>query len=49
MARIPYADPEAPENREAAAHILASRGKLGHLHRMLLEQSAGGEGLDRTL
>ena len=36
MARIPYADPEAPENREAAAYIVASRKKLGHLHRMLL-------------
>src|SRR3954466_4702482 len=36
MARIPYADPEASENREAAAHIVASRKKLGHLHRMLL-------------
>ena len=36
MARIAYADPEAPENREAAAYIVASRKKLGHLHRMLL-------------
>jgi AhpD family alkylhydroperoxidase len=36
MARIPYADPERPEHREAAAHIVASRKKLGHLHRMLL-------------
>jgi AhpD family alkylhydroperoxidase len=36
MARIPYADPEAPENREAAAYIMASRKRLGHLHRMLL-------------
>ena len=36
MARIPYADPAAPEHAEAAAHIVASRKKLGHLHRMLL-------------
>jgi alkylhydroperoxidase family enzyme len=36
MARIPYADPTAPEHLEAAAHIVASRKKLGHLHRMLL-------------
>ena len=36
MARIPYADPAVPEHAEAAAHIVASRKKLGHLHRMLL-------------
>jgi AhpD family alkylhydroperoxidase len=36
MARIPYADPDKPEHREAAAHIVASRKRLGHLHRMLL-------------
>ncbi|MFC7539508.1 carboxymuconolactone decarboxylase family protein [Siccirubricoccus deserti] len=36
MARIPYADPGRPEHREAAAHIVASRKRLGHLHRMLL-------------
>jgi AhpD family alkylhydroperoxidase len=36
MARIPYADPAAPEHVAAAAHIVASRKKLGHLHRMLL-------------
>lgn len=36
MARIPYADPAAPEHAEAAANIVASRKKLGHLHRMLL-------------
>jgi len=36
MARLPYADPKQPEHAEAAAHIRASRGKLVHLHRMLL-------------
>lgn len=36
MARIPYADPDRPEHREAAAHIRASRKSIGHLHRMLL-------------
>jgi AhpD family alkylhydroperoxidase len=36
MARIPYADPAAPDHAEAAAHIVGSRKTLGHLHRMLL-------------
>lgn len=36
MARIPYADPDLPAHREAAAHIRASRKSIGHLHRMLL-------------
>jgi alkylhydroperoxidase family enzyme len=36
MARIPYADPALPEHGEAAETIRASRGKIGHLHRMLL-------------
>lgn len=36
MARIPYADPAHPDHVDAAAHIVASRKKLGHLHRMLL-------------
>jgi AhpD family alkylhydroperoxidase len=44
MARIPYADPEAPENREAAAYIVASRKKLGHLHRMLLNSPPVAKG-----
>src|SRR3954451_14561893 len=44
MARIPYADPEAPENRDAAAYIVASRKKLGHLHRMLLNSPPVAKG-----
>ncbi|HEY4251389.1 MAG TPA: carboxymuconolactone decarboxylase family protein [Roseomonas sp.] len=36
MARIPYADPELPEHKDAAAHIRGSRKSIGHLHRMLL-------------
>ncbi len=36
MARLLYADPAQPEHADAAAHIRASRGKLVHLHRMLL-------------
>ena len=44
MARIPYADPEAPENREAAAYIIASRKRLGHLHRMLLNSPPVAKG-----
>jgi alkylhydroperoxidase family enzyme len=36
MARLPYSNPEDPERREAAAQVVASRKKLGHLHRMLL-------------
>lgn len=36
MARIPYADPAQPELKEAADTIRASRGRIGHLHRMLL-------------
>jgi AhpD family alkylhydroperoxidase len=44
MARIPYADPEKPEHREAAAHIIASRKKLGHLHRMLLHSPPVAKG-----
>lgn len=36
MARLPYADPEDPALREAATAMEASRGRLGHLHRMLL-------------
>ena len=36
MARLPYANPEDPALREAAAQMEASRGKLGHLHCMLL-------------
>lgn len=36
MARIPYADLAQPDQREAAETIRASRGKVGHLHRMLL-------------
>ena len=36
MARIPYADTSHPDHRAAAETIRASRGKIGHLHRMLL-------------
>lgn len=36
MARIPYADPKEPDKQAAAEAILASRKRLGHLHRMLL-------------
>jgi AhpD family alkylhydroperoxidase len=36
MARIPYADTAHPDHVAAAAAIRASRGKVGHLHRMLL-------------
>lgn len=36
MARLPYANPENPALRDAARTVEASRGKLGHLHRMLL-------------
>ncbi len=36
MARLPYADPANPALRDAAAQVETSRGKLGHLHRMLL-------------
>jgi alkylhydroperoxidase family enzyme len=44
MARIPYADPTAPEFRAAAEAIRASRGKIGHLHRMLLHAPPIAEG-----
>lgn len=36
MARLPYATPDTPERQEAADFVMASRRKLGHLHRMLM-------------
>lgn len=36
MARIPYADATAPEARPLAERIVAERGSLLHLYRMLL-------------
>jgi AhpD family alkylhydroperoxidase len=44
MARIPYADLTRPEHREAAETIRASRGRIGHLHRMLLHAPPIAEG-----
>lgn len=44
MARIPYADPAQPDLREAAETIRASRGKIGHLHRMLMHAPPVAQG-----
>ena len=44
MARIPYADPKDPDKQEAAAAIIASRKRLGHLHRMLLNSPPVAKG-----
>jgi hypothetical protein len=36
MARIPYADPDAPDNADLARQISAKRGSVLELYRMLL-------------
>ncbi|MCK8785379.1 carboxymuconolactone decarboxylase family protein [Roseomonas sp. NAR14] len=49
MARIPYADPEAPEVREIAGRIVRERGSILHLYQMLLHSPPVAEGWLRYL
>ncbi|MGZ8254527.1 MAG: carboxymuconolactone decarboxylase family protein [Burkholderiaceae bacterium] len=44
MARLPYADPGTPEARPVAERIVAERGSLLHLYRMLLHSVPLTEG-----
>ena len=44
MARLPYADPQAPEASAVAERIIAERGSLLHLYRMLLHSVPLAEG-----
>jgi AhpD family alkylhydroperoxidase len=44
MARLPYADPDAPQARELADRIVAERGSVLHLYRMLLHSPPVAEG-----
>lgn len=44
MARIPYADPNAPEVKPLADRIVAERGSILHLYQMLLNSPPIAEG-----
>lgn len=44
MARIPYADPHRPEVTDLADRIVAQRGSLLHLYRMLMHSGPVAEG-----
>ncbi len=44
MARLPYADPDAPDLRALADRIRAERGDVVHLYRMLLHSAPIAEG-----
>ena len=44
MARLPYADPAAPELKALAARIVAERGSILHLYQMLLHSVPLTEG-----
>ncbi len=44
MARLPYAEPKTPEAQAVAARIIAERGSLLHLYRMLLNSVPLAEG-----
>jgi len=49
MARIAYADPDTPETRELAERIVAERGSLLDLYRMLLHSPPIADGWLRYL
>lgn len=49
MARIPYADPNAPETRPLVERIVRERGSLLHLYAMLLHSGPVAEGWLRYL
>lgn len=49
MARIPYADPDAPETRPLVERIVRERGSLLHLYAMLLHSGPVAEGWLRYL
>ena len=44
MARLPYADPEAPDARPLVERIVRERGSLLHLYQMLLHSPPLAEG-----
>ena len=44
MARIPYAQPDTPERQAIAERIIAERGSLTHLYKMLLNSAPVAEG-----
>lgn len=44
MARIPYAQPDTPERQKIAERIIAERGSLMHLYKMLLNSAPIAEG-----
>ena len=44
MARLPYAEPDTPERKRIAERIVAERGSLIHLYRMLLHSAPVAEG-----
>lgn len=49
MARLPYADPNAPETRPLVERIIRERGSLLHLYAMLLHSGPVAEGWLRYL
>ena len=44
MARLPYANPDTPQNAPLASRIISERGSLLHLYRMLLHSVPLAEG-----
>ena len=44
MARLPYANPDTPQNKALASRIISERGSVLHLYRMLLHSPPLAEG-----